>query len=184
MWLFLIPWCIFVVVEIFICSAMFQVADENLKYIIILGAQVRGTKITNSLEHRLAKSYDYLIRNPNTIAIVSGGQGNGESVTEASAMAGYLTEHGIGSDRIIQENTSTTTRENLVHSSRYIQDIAEPVGIVTNNFHIYRAMKIAKTLGYRKVQGIVATSNPVLFLNYMVREFFACVYYLFVKNNL
>lgn len=182
MWVFLIPWCVFVVIEIFICSAMFQVADRNLGCIIVLGAQIRGTTVTNSLERRLEKAIEYLSDNPGTVVIVSGGQGKEESITEAEAMAAYLTEHGIDRARILLEMKSTSTDENLRFSSELIDDISKPVGIVTNNFHMYRAMRTAKKLGYQHVEGISASSNPVLFLNYMVREFFACFYHLILKK--
>ncbi len=241
-WIFLIPWCVFVVIEIFICSAMFQVPAQNLPCIIVLGAQIRGTAITNSLERRLIKAIEYLdenpetrvivsggqgngesiseaeamaayleehgmlgaqIRgtaitnslerrlikaleyldeNPETRVIVSGGQGNGESISEAEAMASYLEEHGIAPERIWQENHSTSTEENLHFSQKLISDITAPVGIVTNNFHMYRALRTARKLGFTQTDGIPATSNPVLFLNYMVREFFACFYHLVLKR--
>lgn len=181
-WIFLIPWCVFVVIEIFICSAMFQVPAQNLPCIIVLGAQIRGTAITNSLERRLIKALEYLDENPETRVIVSGGQGNGESISEAEAMASYLEEHGIASERIWQENHSTSTEENLHFSQKLIPDITAPVGIVTNNFHMYRALRTARKLGFTQTDGIPATSNPVLFLNYMVREFFACFYHLVLKR--
>lgn len=182
MWIFLVPWCGFVVVEIFICSAMFQVAQPNLAYIIVLGAQIRGTVVTNSLERRLVKTMEYLDENPRTIVIVSGGQGKEEDISEAEAMMLYLKDHGIDENRILMESESTSTEENLRFSARLIAEQSEPVGIVTNNFHMYRALRTAKKLGYGSVEGISASSNPVLFLNYMVREFFACCYYFILKR--
>lgn len=182
MWLFLVPWCIFVIIEIFIISAMFQVPGQNLDYIIVLGAQIRGMHITNSLERRLEKAIEYLKENPATTVIVSGGQGKGEDVSEADAMAMYLEEHGIEKTRILREDKSTSTEENLKFSQTFISDITRPMGVVTNSFHVYRAMRTAKNVGFSNVQGIVASSNPVLFLNYMVREFFACFYHLVLKK--
>ena len=181
-WIFLLPWFAFVVVEIFICSAMFQVPGQNLPYIIVLGAQIRGTVVTNSLERRLVKAMEYLEQNPKTMVIVSGGQGKEESITEAEAMAAYLIEHGVENQRIILEDKSTTTEENLRFSKQLVEDITKPIGVVTNNFHMYRAMRTARKLGFTHVEGIPASSNPVLFLNYMVREFFACFYYLILRK--
>ena len=131
---------------------------RNLPYLIVLGAQVRGRKLSSSLYRRIERARLYLTGNPETVVIVSGGQGKGEEVTEAFAMRQYLLEHGIEEKRIFMEGCSTTTEENLKFSAEYISDLKIPVGIVTNNFHMYRAP---------------AGCPPVFFINYMVREFFA-----------
>ncbi len=166
----------FLIIEGAICCAMLKNTQKSLTYIIILGAQVRGTKITDSLKRRLDAALVYLNRNPDTCVIVSGGQGKGEALSEAAAMAGYLYKHGIDKARIVLEDTSTSTWENLRNSSKIIGDLKQPVGIVTNNFHMYRALQIAKQIGYSDASGIAATSNPVLQVNYLVREFFAVIW--------
>ncbi|WP_242862894.1 YdcF family protein [Clostridium sp. C105KSO13] len=155
-------------------------AEAGLSYIIVLGAQVRGTKITNSLMRRLDAALCYLEENSETSVIVSGGQGKGEDISEAFAMAEYLYQHGIDEKRIILEDTSKSTMENLKNSSKIIDDLSRPVGVVTNNFHMYRALQIGKKAGFKNVRGIAATSNPVLQLNYLVREFFAVIW---MKNS-
>ena len=154
---------------------MLQIPDENLKFIIILGAQVRGTTVTQSLKRRLDRAYAYMEENPACIAILTGGQGKGEDITEAEAMYRYLTGLGVEKDRLIREKTSTSTWENLKNSQAFVQELSRPVGIVTNSFHIYRATYIAKQQGYAQPQGIPASSNAVLLPNYLVREFFACM---------
>lgn len=169
-------WVIFLSVEIQICTAMTKRAEAGLSYIIVLGAQVRGTKITNSLKRRLDAALCYLEENSETSVIVSGGQGKGEDISEAFAMAEYLYQHGIDEKRIILEDTSKSTMENLKNSSKIIDDLSRPVGVVTNNFHMYRALQIGKKAGFKNVRGIAATSNPVLQLNYLVREFFAVIW--------
>lgn len=172
--IFVVLWMIFFCVEILILCGMVSVVPKNLKYVIILGAQIRGERITEALKRRLDRGVRYLEENPDTIVIVSGGKGKGEDMTEAEAMALYLQERGIASDRIYQETKSTSTYENLRKSLAYIDDEKrDKIGIVTNNFHIYRSMKLAKMIGYKKIYAITASSNPAVFLNYMVREFFA-----------
>lgn len=166
-------WVVFVAVEIRICLEMWKKPQQKLAYLIVLGAQVRGKSVTDSLRRRLDTAGEYLKRNRNTIVIVSGGKGKGEEITEAEAMAEYLKKIGIEEKRIFQEDRSTTTRENLKFSRAYISDVSEQVGIVTNNFHVYRAVLLGKKLGYRNVCGLAAGCNRILFLNYMVREFFA-----------
>lgn len=178
-----IPWLIFAVVMILIFSAMVVPVTKDLPYIIVLGAQVRGTKITQSLERRLVKALRYLKENPQTKVIVSGGQGKCEDISEADAMAQYLTAHGIHKERIIPEDQSTSTRENLENSARFIKNLNQPVGIVTNNFHMYRAVQIGRQLQYRQIHALPASSNPILFPNYMVREFFGILYtFVFAKR--
>ena len=169
-------WLFFIAVEILILCAMAVMPKRKLKYIIILGAQIRGKKITNSLKRRLDKGLRYLQENPETICIVSGGKGKGEEISEAEAMFAYLKDCGVDGERICMEDKSTTTCENLIFSKQFIQNLKkDSVGIVSNNFHIYRAMKMARLLGYKKVFALPATTNMVVFPNYMVREFFALI---------
>ena len=145
-----------------------------MKYIIILGARIRDGKVTDCLKRRLDKGLRYLQENPETICIVSGGKGRDEDISEAKAMFQYLKDCGMDESRIYLEDKSTTTCENLVLSKQFIDNLEkDSVGIVTNNFHIYRAMKMARILGYKKVFALPATTNLVVFPKYMVREFFA-----------
>ena len=116
----------------------------------------------------------YLEENPGTIAVVSGGRGPGEDITEAEVMKEYLLLHGIDEKRILVETDSTTTSENLDYTGKLI-DREKKVGLVTNNFHIYRALKMAKKQGYTNVSGLAAPSDPLYQIHYLVREFFAMI---------
>ncbi len=172
----LICWAVFLYTEAWICRAMLRRTKEEVPCIIILGAQVRGTQITNSLKRRLDAALVYLEQYPETKAVVSGGQGKGEDITEAEAMAVYLEQQGIDGNRISQEDSSTSTWENMKNSGRMIGDLEQPAAVVTNNFHLYRALLIGKKAGFTNLKGIAAGSNPVLLLNYLVREFFAVLW--------
>ncbi len=88
----------------------------NLEYIIVLGAHVEGTRLTKALLERTRRALQYMEENPETKAVLSGGKGDGESITEAQAMCNYLVEHGIGRERLILEEKSTSTTENLKFS--------------------------------------------------------------------
>ena len=168
---------IFVFVEVLILCAMVSLPHKNLDYIVVLGAQIRGRAITGTLKRRLDRALAYLKQNKETLCIVSGGQGKGEAISEAQAMAEYLIASGIEEERVILENQSTSTYENLKNSLDMIDEPEkDTVGIVTSNFHMYRSMKYAQMLGYKKACAIIASSNMILFLNYMVREFFAVLY--------
>ena len=170
----------FFTVEVCIVSAMSKTPKDNLDYVIVLGAQVRGTYITKSLSKRLERANQYLKDNPDTIAIVSGGQGEGEDLSEAQCMKNYLVQQGIADDRIIMEDRSVNTNQNIEFSMEMIQKMSEKqkpeIGIITNNFHVYRTVAVCKKKGY-EVCGISAGSDEILFINYMVREFFAIVKY-------
>lgn len=164
---------IFAVVEGLIISKMNSRPDANIDYLIVLGAQVRGERVTKSLAKRLDKAIEFLQDNPDTKVIVSGGQGEGEDLTEAEAMKRYLVAHGINEELVIKEEKSTSTKENLVFSYDMVEDKEKKLAIVTNNFHVYRALKLADKLGLENVEGLAAPSDNRLLVNYMVREFFA-----------
>ena len=91
-------------------------------------------------------------------------------------MAEYLIVKGVPEEQIFMEDRSTSTRENLRFSRQFADAAKDLVGIVTNDFHIYRSSVIARQEGYRKLYLIPADSNPVFQLNYLVREFFGVIY--------
>lgn len=143
---------------------------QNLDYMIVLGAQVHEDGPSVVLKYRLDAAIDYLNANPDTICIVSGGQGANEPFPEAKGMADYLTEHGIDEERILLEDKSTNTVENIKYSKALIKQSYDSVGIVTNNFHVYRAVQIAKVQGVEGICGIAADSNLLYLPNNMLRE--------------
>ena len=168
----------FITVESMIISAMTQKAPDDLDYIIVLGAHVKGDVASKTLAKRIDAAAAYLAANPDTIAIVSGGKGDGENISEAQCMKDGLTERGIDAARIIMEDCSTSTEENISFSTRIIDSRSKgaTIGVVTSNFHIFRAVKVCAKQGY-EVCGIPAKSDNILFVNYIFREFFAVVRY-------
>ena len=174
--------CIVAITWIFIFSAFFTKEEAGLDYLIVLGAQVRSSGPSIVLRYRLDKAYEYLEKNPATKCIVSGGKGDNEPEAEGDAMKRYLVEKGIKADRIIVENASVNTVENIKNSSEYLDKENNKVGIVTNNFHVFRGVSIANKVGFTHVRGIVATSNPFYLPNNMLRESFGIVKDLLVGN--
>ena len=124
---------------------------SDLDYIIVLGAHVNGTKLTLALLERVRRALLYLEENPGTKAVLSGGRGDGERISEAEAMYRYLTEHGVSPERLIKEERSTNTKENLDFSLRLIGSTDYSIGIVTNNFHVFRGVAIGKKCGCQKI---------------------------------
>lgn len=171
---------VFGMVELLILSGIRTAdAEKDCRYVIVLGAKVDGDRLTDALKQRLDRAAEYLHAHEETKVIVSGGQGSDELVPEAYVMADYLKNCGIEPDRILQEDRSTTTRENLIYSGKLIlrDEKAEhykdiQVGVVTNSFHMYRAVCIARQVGYNKVLAIAAPTTRIMFANYMTREFF------------
>ena len=177
-------WLLFLCVESRIIRAMTSGGKEKADCVIVLGAQVRGRNITDSLKRRLDRTVQYLQKFPETRVIVSGGQGPGEAITEADAMEEYLVKNGVDKSLIFKEDKSTSTRENLRFSRKYADVKKEKIGIVTNGFHMYRASLIAGEEGYENICTIPASSNPVYQLNYLVREFFALLqFYAFRRHR-
>ena len=168
------------IVEVPVVRAASGDGDREYDYIIVLGAAVHGDTPSLSLVERVRAARDYMKEHPNTVAIVSGGQGDGENLSEAEAMYKWLTANGIDGSRLIIEDRATSTYENLKYSFDIInsrgqeQDIS--IAVVTSEYHIYRAKLLADSLG-AEVGGIPAkTSAPAVKLNYFIREAFGVTY--------
>lgn len=168
----------FCTIEGCIIGNMNAQGEPDLDYVIVLGAQVRESGPSKALRyagqnHRLSGGES------GYHCIVSGGQGHNEPFAEAQGMADYLQKHGIAENRIIQESKSESTMENIVNSKKLMRQENASVGIVTNDFHMFRALQIAHANGLKQAQGIAASSPKDMLVNNMVREFFAEIKFLF-----
>ena len=169
---------------------------KNLDYVIVLGARVKEHTVSNSLKKRLDKAIEYAEENPDTILVLSGGRGPGEDVSEAEVMRQYLEYNGVRSEQLLIEDRSVSTVENIAYSKVVIEehrnrdkkelvpltrrttsvpyaiapDKPLEIGVLTSNFHIYRARLTAEKWGIENVYGISADSDPVLFIHLCVRE--------------
>lgn len=171
---------LFTVIEIPIIRAAKTDAPENCDYIIVLGAGVNGSTPSLSLVNRLTAALAYLEANPDTIAIVSGGQGPGEDMTEAEAMRIWLTQRGVDSSRIIEEPRATSTQENLAFSFEIIRergDEPDSCAVVSSEYHLWRAKYLAELQGVTLTGVAGKTSYPVLMINYFIREGCGRIYY-------
>lgn len=145
---------------------------DNIDTMIVLGAKVNGTEISNTLKLRLDKAIEYYNKHKSVNIIVSGGQGNDENITEALAMKNYLISNGVNSNNIIEENKATTTLENIIYSKKILDNINNKgkVLIVTSDYHLFRGRLIASILGIEN-EGICSTSSISGRLYYMIREY-------------
>lgn len=169
---------------------------KNLDYVIVLGARVKEHTVSYSLKKRLDKAIEYAEENPDTILVLSGGRGPGEDVSEAEVMRQYLEYNGVRPEQLLIEDRSVSTVENIAYSKVVIEehrnrdkkelvpltrrttsvpyaiapDKPLEIGVLTSNFHIYRARLTAEKWGIENVYGISADSDPVLFIHLCVRE--------------
>ncbi len=119
--------------------------------VIVLGCGIRGEEVSRQLKSRLDAAFKYHKANPRAVIVVSGGQGAGEDITEALAMERYLVEKGVPKNLILKEEKSTSTKTNLVYSKELLDkklgDGYKTV-IITNDYHVYRATRLAQKLGF------------------------------------
>ena len=187
---------VFAVVCILVFSGVAGKDPEGLDYVIVLGARVKERGVSNSLKKRLDKAMEYSEKNPDTILVLSGGKGKDEPVSEAQAMYQYLVYNGVDPDRLLLEERSTSTVENIAFSKvvierhraaekekapkppnamgnkevEIVEDKPLEIGVLTSNFHVFRAVRIARHWGIDNVSGIAAESDKVLFIHMCVRE--------------
>jgi len=143
------------------------------KTVIVLGCKAIGERPSLMLEERLQAALAYLEAYPDSYAVVSGGQGKDEILTEADVMYNWLVEHGIEPDRLIKEDRSTDTHENLKYCYEILagSSLGTDIVIVTNEFHEYRALKIAGETGFQ-AEPLPAKTAWWLFPTYYVREMY------------
>ena len=146
--------------------------------LIVLGCQVRRGEPSLLLRYRIDAAEEYLSAHPDVCAILSGGQGPGEDISEAECMYRVLVERGIAAERLYLEDRSTTTWENLTFSQQLLteEELPEPVIIVSNDFHIYRSLDAAWHLGI-DAEGLAAKSAWYSRPTFVLREAFALLYY-------
>ncbi|WP_309864162.1 YdcF family protein [Bacillus sp. SLBN-46] len=145
---------------------------KNADYIIVLGARVKGTVPSLAFATRIKAAANYLKENKDTIIIASGGKGPGEDISEAECIKRELIKLGISESRILLENRSTDTYENINYSRKLIPKNAQSGLVVTNTFHIYRAVSIASDQGL-EVEGLPAKTPVQAVVKSYTREYLA-----------
>ena len=151
-------------------------ADDGAQTVIVLGCKVNGTNPSKYLYDRCKAAAEYLNENPDAVAILSGGQGSDEGISEAQCMENVLVEMGIDKSRLFQENKSTNTMENIAFSSKVIAEngFSTEVVIVTNEFHEYRAKLFCDRVGL-DFHSHCSHSSFYTFLTYYTRELLGVV---------
>ncbi len=146
-----------------------QKPEQGADYVIVLGAQVKGDRPSRALLRRIHAAAAYMRENPTCMAVACGGKGKGEWITESQCIRDTLIDIGIERERILCENRSVSTFQNLMFAKEII-GTDRSVVIVSNSFHLYRAIEIAKRVGFLQCKGIGTRPEPMLEMNYYVRE--------------
>ena len=175
----------FCAVEYLIVSNARTDQDPERSYLIVLGAAVHGDRPSLSLYHRLTSALEYLEQYPNSKAVLSGGQGNGENISEALCMHDWLVSSGIEEERLIMEDRSTSTMENLMFSMEKLKEnggTPDDVAILSSNYHLYRAKEMARSLGMEPAGVCCVPGYPIYTLGMFIREAFGLTH-LWVFGN-
>lgn len=159
-----------------------HVPAHGVDYLIILGCGIRADGTPSPLlAGRVDRAYTF---DKSRIAagdapatfVPSGGQGPDEVVSEARSMASYLEGKGVASERIVLEDRSATTRQNMAFSREVIEKAAEQdvakldVAFCTTNYHVFRGYVCAHQAGMA-VEGIGSRTRAYFWPNAFLREF-------------
>ena len=133
---------------------------------IVFGYRLDGDQMQSLLQNRLDTAIEYVGEHPDITIIVSGGKGDGEHLSEAQCMFDYLVEKGIDSERILMEDNSTTTVENIRFCLDLIEerniDASKGVLLVSNEFHLARIRMLWKRAGSKYAAStLAAPSSPM-----------------------
>ena len=175
------------ITEAIIVKASFGDPKTHCDYMVVLGAGVRGNVPSLSLRNRIDAAYDYLTEHPDVTAILSGGQGEGENITEAQCMYDHLTAMGIAADRLWLEDKATSTWENLNFSLNIIEEKTgqrpEILGVLSSEYHLFRASLFADACGVEFVGVPARTTKLSLRVNYFMREVAGVWHYLLLGGQ-
>lgn len=178
--LLIVGFLIFSAAEIQVIRYANRRDDSPVSAVIVLGAGVYGTAPSLSLLVRLEAALNYISDKPGIPIVVSGGQGDGEDISEARCMADWLISHGVDSSRIILEDQSTNTEENLALSSEALRqhgiDTTGSIAVVSADYHLYRASLYWGLPWMVPVPASMDARWWPLTVNYFIREAFGVVY--------
>ncbi len=169
---------LFIYVEYLIISTTYNdYKDVKYDYLIILGARVNGDKPSLALKYRLDRALEYINEHGEIKIVVSGSRGDDEDYTESSIMKKYLVSHGVNAENIIEEDRSFSTYQNLKNSYDIVGK--SKVLISTNDFHMYRALMVAKKIGFDAQALNAKTPSSIKIIMYL-REFVGVILSYFI----
>ncbi len=175
------------ITEAMIIKASFGTPNAEFDYLVVLGAKVNADGPSISLQNRIDAAYEYLAENPDVIAIVSGGKGSDEPITEAQCMYDHLVAMGIDPSRIWLEDKATSTWENLHFALDLIEEKTgqrpEKLGVLSSEYHLFRASLFAERCGVEFAGVPASTSLPSVKLNHFLREIAGVWHYILLGGR-
>ena len=159
-----------------------KIPEFNKDYIIILGCKIRndGT-LTKLLKSRADRAIEFAkmqkdATGKDIIFVPSGGKGNDEVIAEGEAIKNYLIQNGISKEKILVENKSKNTYENIKFSNELIknQNTNAKIAFSTTNYHVFRTGILA-TEQNLEMEGIGAKTKRYYWINAFIREFVATI---------
>ena len=175
------------ITEAIIIKASFGSPREQVEYMVVLGAKVRVTGPSASLWDRIYAAADYLEEHPDTVAILSGGQGSDEPIAEAECMYHELVNLGIDPERLWVEDKATSTWENLNFTLDLIEEKTgqrpEKLGVLSSEYHLFRASLFAKACDVEFVGIPAKTSRLSQAVNHFMREVAGVWHYLLLGGQ-
>ena len=179
--------CVCAVTEALIVRASFGDPQEQVDYVVVLGAKVRDDGPSVSLWDRIYAARDYLEAHPHTVAVLSGGKGKDEPMSEAQCMFTELLALGIEPGRLWQEDKAESTWENIRYSLDLIQKEtgARPtkIGVLSSEYHLFRASLFAKKNQVEFVGIPARTSRLSQRINHFMREVAGVWHYILLGGN-
>lgn len=142
---------------------------SNKKYALILGCQ--GSKLNNRIEKFLSLEKIACYEK----VILAGGKKNNETISQSKRMEQYLLRKGYPQERILIENKSLTTEQNLCNSfNKYYYLLSDGVDLITSDFHALRTMVLSTK--YKIKCNICAANTDTEYWECIVKEVLALVY--------
>lgn len=163
-----------------ICTPRLSDGNENVRYVILLGGGItKDAKLTDSVQNRVRVAAEYLKAHPDAVAVVTGGKGPFSPCPESDVLKPALASYGIDEERIIAENKAKDTIQNFMFSVNLLAEhdnisveevLASAVAVVTSDFHIARAQRLASRMGFQNVYGVASRTPSLFVLNSYCRE--------------
>ena len=172
--------------ECIIIKYSFGTPLEDVQYLVVLGAKVRTDGPSVSLQNRIDAAYDYLTAHPEVTAVVSGGQGPDEPMSEAQCMFERLVARGIDPSRIWLEDKATSTWENLQFTLALIEEKTgtrpEKLGVISSEYHMFRASLFTRAAGAEFVGIPAHTTRISQMVNHFLREIAGVWHYIILGS--